>query len=361
MTENKMSSLGFHAEHARDKRPRVTSSKNTASGSQPTPSLQPPPPQQQHYSTYSRSAFVRGSTIGDTSRNSVKTYENKSTETNFVESDPPGLNTFTIGGVNKKKLAGKSKQEKQPVGPIPPEQLTWRGTRRAVQRIEESAIKKREESMQLQQEVPSHSEIGELRETIDHLRLDLSRETLARKELNISIKSILSEMDELRGQLRGDEEDGSLLLEAEKVQREFRDVMESWSDKFNHFEKDITIKNETILKEVESLIREKNENVSSQVEHSLKQLNDMLYWYYGVVKKPDGIDIVSKEDGIGVLHKAKYGETLLLQPPMEKSDDGSIKMSCRMVDETGQPSIGEVDVAKNDTIFVSSFSMAPPR
>ena len=85
----------------------------------------------------------------------------------------------------------------------------------------------------------------------------------------------------------------------------------------------------------------------------------MLYWCYGVVKIPEGIDVVSK-DGIHILHRAKFGETLLLQPPMKKTEDGSIKMSCRMVDEKGQSTIGEVNITKDDTILISSFAMAPP-
>jgi len=369
-----MSSLGFHAEHAREKRPRLPSRSKNLPGSNSSSLTPPPPPQQQHYSTYSRSPFVRGSTIGDSSGARKHEVLSPPAESDFGELDPPGLNNLSIGGAGKKTKEVREwrarKEEEQGAREWrarkeeEQESREWRGPKRALQRIEESAIIKERER--------ERDNAGELRQTIDQLRLDLTRESLARKELTISMKSILSDLDQLREELRDrDEEGGGNSLTAEKIQRELRDVEDSWTDKFNHVQKDLKTQNETLLRDVDKSNYEFEKSLAqlntivgkrnSELQESLKEVNDMLYWYYGVVKKPDGIDIVSKEDGIRVLHKAKYGETLLLQPPMEKTHDGAIKMSCRMVDEKGQPSIGEVHVAKNDTLFVSSFAMEPPK
>ncbi len=267
---------------------------------------------------------------------------------NFVDLDPPGLNTLNIGGPrNKKKEYTKRDNRKELLSPVEARAAAaevrenLKGPKRALQRIEEQSVRllsppeaarEKEISFAEPEEDRVSKQGDELRETIDQLRLELMRETLARKELETSMKSILSEMDEIKMKTQ---KEGGISRETEKIQIQFRDVQASWSTKFNQFQKEASNRNEFFIKEVDAMIREQNENVSNKMEYSLKQLNDMLYWYYGVVKNPDGIDIVSKEncEQKRVLHKAKYGEILLLQPPMQKYQDGSIKMSCRMVDE----------------------------
>ena len=156
----------------------------------------------------------------------------------------------------------------------------WRGPKRALQRIEESAIN-RERERERERE---RDDDGELRQTIDQLRLDLTRESLARKELTISMKSILSDLDQLREELRDrNEEGGGNSLTAEKIQRELRDVEDSWTDKFNHFQKDLKIQNETLLRDVDKRNDEFEKSLAqlnttnSELQESLKEVNDMMY------------------------------------------------------------------------------------
>lgn len=285
-------------------------------------------------------------------RSSSRWSTEPSMDNNSSLMDPPGLNDFNIG--NKNNVSTRtSTRSQEPIESA----NTQTYTKRALRKIETVAIIdpfNYNEDTSKYDEIKQSEKYEEMNQVINQLRLELQREILARKELDISIKAILSDMNTFKMDICG--QDGSVV---ENIQREFRETQKSWNLKFNQFEMNLKNQNDSMLRNIDD-ISGKNEINTMRVEvrNCLKDINDMSHWYYGVVKIQEGVDIVS-HDGIRLLYRAKCGETLLLQPPMKKSDDGSIKMSCRIVDEKGQSSTGEVKVAKDDTMFISSFAMAP--
>lgn len=362
-----MSSFGFHAEHARETRSVKRRVRRHDDDQQVNPaSIRPPTASVQSSNNYSRDRSVRGTSIGERrfgggqSRKSHEPPPRKVLSSKAPTRDPVGLNDFTstYNNRNQRSLALR----RRPQGRQQPDQNDIDDTN--ISEYEEPNFFVEQPDAQPEPVPRDNQELRALQEGLDKLRVELQREKLARKKLEVSIKSNCEELSVIR-------QDGNLEAGGnyDEIRRELDDNVKQTNQKMSELVKTVQEQLDVLIQEVDDVknatnsscgdelvktVRE-SKNLKNELDTALSEFHDLLYWNYGQVVHDQGIDVINPKDGNVVAHRDQ-GDWVLLHPPMS-SKDNEVFMNCRVVDESsGESVMGKTCLMKgNDEIFISNF------
>jgi len=185
--------------------------------------------------------------------------------------------------------------------------------------------------------------INELKDSIDALKLELAQKDAEQQKLKNSLQSVIDEMNQLRKDYH--QQEGSA---TEEIQRELHDLKSNYASKHNLLQRD--------LKSVESKLGVQGKKLTQDFQ----ELNDMSYWFYATVTSDNGIDVHKTKDQKEILKHIPHGEIILLYPPMtECENDGTIMCECRILAETGQSLMGYLVIRQDAELNVNDFRLIP--
>jgi hypothetical protein len=213
-----------------------------------------------------------------------------------------------------------------------------------------------EESLGEENRRRNDDELKILQEGIDKLRVELQRERLARKKLEVSIKSNCEELSDLRK----DADNGGAAGAGgnfDDLRREMDENLKTTNQKIGEIVKTVQEQLDVLIQEIDDIKNndEDSKLLRTEMSKALSGFNDLLYWTYGEVVHSDGLEIKDLETD-EVLQRKERGDYVLLHPPMSSRGE-EIHMQCRIVDESsGESKMAKACLMKgSDEIYVSNF------
>jgi len=208
-----------------------------------------------------------------------------------------------------------------------------------------------EDDPEFEKESASDEEQGqnqrqELQQEIDDLKLSLQRSEFARQNLEVSLKSLVSDVDSLRMSMNQKGLDGSSIHD--EIKRELKAKEDHMIQQIRNNEKNF----ETKL----NLISRETAKSNGELKDLISNINQRSYWFYGIVSNKKGVRIYEKDNRNKTLSQCNYQETLLLQGSMRKTSTDEIFIDCRYVDQNGQSFLGEVLLFDGTSNNFSTFS-----
>lgn len=359
-----MSSLGFHAEHARTPRyraPHRQVQRSTTEEPQLYTSVQAP------------SSATSSSPISQTAqqhngpqrayRRTIpsRTTGSKISPTEFNRADD-GLNKLTLGG------GGGSQQ--RVINPLPPRQYGFGGggglsssaasavsfvspTPGTIEMVEDMDAEPVKIISSLGEgaaaPLQDHtSDIAELKRGLDELRLSVSLLQTETQTLRSQNRANLAEFDNFKKDVGL--ADGAIAA-AKDLERSFHETSEDMRN---------------ALKELEGRFmtsRDDFDRLMGRVQglqHSVDSISDSSYWFFGTVGEEEVRIQFEEPDDSGESRVCKTGETLLLFPPWNSDGEGAslnVSCHCRILQSNGQSRMGTVQVVRNGELVVKNFRL----